>query len=594
MSDNFLNTSYADREKVKALGARWNPDQRKWYVPAGIELAPFSAWLPTGGQLTAHATANAGADHISGPESSIVPTRFAFSDASAGNELALAKRGITLSALLSGVSQAVASAYKTGVWTMVEVVDTRLNNGHVYIEISERTLDGTVRAQAKAVIWANNAPRILSEFERATGATVGPGIKLLVRARPVFKAQYGFSIEIDAIDSEYTLGDLEAKKRDIRTRLKQDGIFDANRLLPAPWDFNTVLVIAPDGAAGLGDFQAQAHRLQQFGICHFVYATSRFQGEGAAAEIRAAMLQALDALGASTGGLPDAVVLIRGGGAVNDLAWLNDLELARCICELAVPVFTGIGHERDSTVLDEVAHTKFDTPSKVIAGIEQVITRRVAEAKANFQSVTQKANRLTQGVRREVEQLDATMKSGASRQLALARQQSAQWMMEIRLGSAQSVKIAGNKALALVSETKQLASQQLFQAKQATPALMAEVTAEARQAVRAAKGETRAVLGSIAERAGMDLRLSRDAAERAMSDVGSSARQSIATATAQSEALMREVAGQGPDKTLARGFAIVRNAAGVPVTRAAGITANTTLDIQFRDGRLAAVATDNQ
>ena len=82
---------------------------------------------------------------------------------------------------------------------------------------------GNVLAKSNAIIWANTASRILPEFERATGATVGPGIKLLVRAKPVFKAQYGFSLEIDAIDSEYTLGDLEAKKRDIRTRLQRGG-----------------------------------------------------------------------------------------------------------------------------------------------------------------------------------------------------------------------------------------------------------------------------------------------------------------------------------------------------------------------------------
>lgn len=89
--------------------------------------------------------------------------------------------------------------------------------------------------------------------------------------------------------------------------------------------------------------------------------------------------------------IPDAVVIIRGGGAVNDLAWLNDYDLARCICDLAIPVFTGIGHERDSTVLDEVTHTKFDTPSKVIAGIEKVIRMRAQEAKEHFEEIAKMA-----------------------------------------------------------------------------------------------------------------------------------------------------------------------------------------------------------
>ena len=132
---------------------------------------------------------------------------------------------------------------------------------------------------------------------------------------------------------------------------------------------------------------------QQLGICRFVYVHARFQGEGAAANIRAALLKALDEWG---GDLPDAAVIIRGGGAVNDLAWLNDYELARCICEAPLPVLTGIGHERDSKVLDEVAHTKFDTPSKVIHGIEKVIRERVKEAREFFQMVTSTAQQMTQ------------------------------------------------------------------------------------------------------------------------------------------------------------------------------------------------------
>lgn len=194
---------------------------------------------------------------------------------------------------------------------MVEVVEARTKNGHVYLELSERTPDGSVLATARATLWATTANKILPEFERATGATIAPGIKLLVRAKPVFKAQYGFSIEIDAIDPEYTLGDLEARKREIRTRLQQEGIYDANKKLPSPWDFNAVLVVAPQGVAGLGDFQAEATRLERFGICRFVYATSRFQGEGAANEIKVALQSALEQWRDSGMPSPDARVCHR-------------------------------------------------------------------------------------------------------------------------------------------------------------------------------------------------------------------------------------------------------------------------------------------
>ena len=165
---------------------------------------------------------------------------------------------------------------------MVEVVELRTNGGHVFMGVSERDTGGSVLAKTSAVIWQSTANIILPKSERATGAQLAPGIKLLVRARPVFKPLHGFSIEVDAIDLEYTLGDLEVRKREIRERLQAEGAFAANRQLPAPWDFNAVLVVAPENGAGLGDFQAEASRLEEFGVCRFTYAYSRFQGEDAA------------------------------------------------------------------------------------------------------------------------------------------------------------------------------------------------------------------------------------------------------------------------------------------------------------------------
>jgi exodeoxyribonuclease VII large subunit len=103
-------------------------------------------------------------------------------------------RGVSLSQLRAGVERAVAQTYRDGVWTRVDVVNVNLRNKHVYLEVSERDESGAVIAQAHAAIWARTAERIIPEFERATGAQLAPGIKLLVQAKPVFQAQYGFSV----------------------------------------------------------------------------------------------------------------------------------------------------------------------------------------------------------------------------------------------------------------------------------------------------------------------------------------------------------------------------------------------------------------
>lgn len=353
MSLTYLNVPFKDKDAAKALGALWDNSTRQWYVPGGRDIALFQSWLSPGSTKSASASI--------GPLFPEAPTALT----------TVTPKGIPLSQLLGGVAQAVSSAYRKSVWTIVEVVQVKVHAGHVYLEVSERDGSGRVVAKAQAMIWATTAQQILPAFEQATGATLGPGIKLLVCARPVYKAQHGFSLEIEAVDPDYTLGELEARKREIRARLKAEGIFEKNKGLLAPWDYNRVLVVAPANGAGLGDFQKEAKRLQKHGLCAFTYAVSRFQGEGAAAEILAALKQALSQLPADA--QPDCVVIIRGGGAVNDLAYLNDYALARFLCICPMPVLTGIGHERDSTLLDEVAHTRYDTPSKVIAGIEQTI-----------------------------------------------------------------------------------------------------------------------------------------------------------------------------------------------------------------------------
>ena len=451
---------------------------------------------------------------------------------------------------------------------MVEVVEARTKNGHVYLELSERTPDGSVLATARATLWATTANKILPEFERATGATIAPGIKLLVRAKPVFKAQYGFSIEIDAIDPEYTLGDLEARKREIRTRLQQEGIYDANKKLPSPWDFNAVLVVAPQGVAGLGDFQAEATRLERFGICRFVYATSRFQGEGAANEIKVALQSALEQWRDSGMPSPDAIVIIRGGGAVNDLAWLNDYELAKVICTMKVPVLTGIGHERDNTILDEVSNIRFDTPSKVAAGIEQVIKRQVEETKANFALLTNFATRTINNANSRLDRDFAAIQSGAVRQVATAKQHSQ----------------------ALMSEVRHETHQQLSEAKREAPALFSEIRVEASNALKTARTLTATRLDVIRDRAAVDVLRSREAVKQEFGDMVTSARRAIADAKQSSQALVLEVTGQGPQKTLGRGFAIVRDEQGKPIASAAGAKPGVGMEIEFRDGRLAAQA----
>lgn len=546
----YLTTAFRDRDAVKGLGARWDPLRKRWFVPDGRDLAPFARWLPATPTPTEPVPGTAPVERDT-PRPTLPGS-------------ALPAKGVPLSMLLAGVAQAVAQAYRVGAWTLVEVSRVDARRGHVYLELAERDAAGQAVAQARAIVWAETAAILLPAFERATGAVLGPGLKLLVRARPTLHPLYGLSLVVDDIDPDYTLGDLEARKREIRTRLQAEGLFDRNRRLPAPWDYRAVLVVAPEGAAGLGDFRAEADRLQRTGACRFVYMHSRFQGDGAAAEVRDALTRGLQAWKIDHDATPDAVCVIRGGGAVNDLAWLNDYALARWICECPVPVHTGIGHERDETVLDEVAHTRFDTPSKVIAGIEAVMRRRTTEARSLCDTVRREAARLLHEARRRTQGQAEAVRHGAHRRL---RQ-------------------ASEHADALVHEVRHRAGGGIATARRALPLHLAQVRAEARRVLATADSAARTRRDAIARQARDDLRHLHEATTRDIAAIGRDARRAVAQARNTGDALVREITGQGPERTLARGFAIVR-AGGDPVTDALtlrAVPAGTPVEIQFHDG----------
>lgn len=374
------------------------------------------------------------------------------------------------------------------------MVNVNQRNRHVYLEVSERNESGAVIAQARAAIWARTAERIVPDFERASGAQLAPGIKLLVLARPVFKPQFGLSLEITGIDASYTVGDLEAQKRRIREQLKSEGIFERNRELPPPWNFSRVLVVAPQGAAGLGDFAAEADRLHAHHVCEFLYEHSRFQGAGAPAEILAALTTGFER--ASQGQL-DALIVIRGGGAVNDLAWLNDYELARFICLSAVPVLTGIGHERDSTVLDEVAHRSFDTPSKVIAGIEKQVAQRARDARQSYEAIAIQAGRQAERARMASGRLDTEVRASARSTLSSAKSETQSAMNQVQLAALGQVHEARRVAELSIRDVRDEARSGLQQSKLKVPAALASVKELSAAAVRSARSDIASSLPAV-------------------------------------------------------------------------------------------------
>ncbi|WP_180040390.1 exodeoxyribonuclease VII large subunit [Acinetobacter sp. YH12218] len=295
---------------------------------------------------------------------------------------------LTLSEYLSAVKEVIQLAFDDAVWVKAEIRNLNIKGGHYYLELAEKEQESDrVIASCKATIWKFTANKVVGKFERESGIELSRDLNVLVKVRAKFDPQYGFSVNIEEIDSSFTLGDLARRYQQILEKLTSEGLIHKNRNLPAPFDIQHVLVIAPENAAGLGDFKKDADALQHAGVCEFVYHAATFQGNTAAQSIRDALALGLRQWANDFQTAPDLIVIIRGGGAVNDLAYLNDYDLAALLSKRSVPIWVGIGHEKDRTILDEVAHRSFDTPSKVIGGIRNHIVERTQEVLEALQSI---------------------------------------------------------------------------------------------------------------------------------------------------------------------------------------------------------------
>ena len=276
---------------------------------------------------------------------------------------------ITLAQLSQRLSRALMSMPGLNdVWITAETSDLRSSGGHCYMELIQKDPDtATVVARSRAVIWANTYARLGAVFYAATGSRLRSDMKIMVRVTVNFHAAYGLSLIINDIDPDYTVGDLARKRNEILSRLKDEGLADFNASLPWPSVPGRVAIISARGAAGYGDFVKHLHNNPLGLRFDTELFTASLQGENTSASV----IAALESIMARVDDF-DCVVIIRGGGAVSDLASFDDYDLAANVAQFPLPIVVGIGHERDVTVLDFVANTRVKTPT---AAAEFLIAR---------------------------------------------------------------------------------------------------------------------------------------------------------------------------------------------------------------------------
>ena len=376
-------------------------------------------------------------------------------------EVSLEDTVLRLSDYLSAVEMVVKETFNHRVWVKAEIRNLSSKGGHYYFELAEKDDDGKVVASCRGNLWRFKAARVLAKFERATGMPLERDLTVLLKVSAGFHAQYGFSLTIEDIDPSYTLGDLARQYAEMVDRLTGEGLLHLNQQLPTPFDIEHVLVIAPEKAAGLGDFQADADRLASTGACQFHYHHATFQGNHAPSEIRQAIVSAQQQFQDTYQRLPDLLVIIRGGGAVGDLAYLNDYELAALVAEQPIPVWVGIGHERDKVILDEVAHTSFDTPSKVIAAIISHLAQLITQTLQYQAQIKQAAiQQLTMAEQKTSRQLSHIQSQTIGQLTALRKDSDYAWR-SIQQSAQRQVKQAARLTSNLRAQTQTLAYQQL-------------------------------------------------------------------------------------------------------------------------------------
>lgn len=281
-----------------------------------------------------------------------------------------------LNALVRGVIEQWATE-QGEVAVVAEIAEIRRGpTGHYYLKLVEKR-DREILAQLDAVIWAG-AARTVEQFRKTTGSIPKPGMQVLMWGRVTFHERYGLKFDIRVLDPTYTLGEMQRLKYEVIERLTRERLIDRNKKLPMPLVPQRIAVVASLDSAGYQDFCDQLAR-NAFGYGFRVTAyPALMQGDGAEPSIRDAFEQL-----AKHADQHDVVVLIRGGGSQVDLSCFDTYGVAHAIATSPLPVITGIGHERDETVADMVAHTRAKTPTaaaEVILNAVRTFEERVETA----------------------------------------------------------------------------------------------------------------------------------------------------------------------------------------------------------------------
>ncbi len=290
---------------------------------------------------------------------------------------------ITLLELNGRVKSTLQFEMPDAYWVQAEISSiSPSGQGHCYLELVQKDATGrNFLAKAKANIWRGTWLKLKPYFEAQTGETLKVGMKVLLQVTVTFHEVYGYSLVVQEIDPTYTMGDMARRRKEILEQLEKDGVIGLNRELEIPALPQRIAVISSATAAGWGDFRDQLAN----NIYGFRFYVKLFPAAMQGDDVERSVISALNAVALRRDDF-DVVIIIRGGGAVSELSCFDSYNLAFNIANFPLPVITGIGHERDDTVADVVAHTKVKTPTAAA----EFIINKVFDTASELENLTRR------------------------------------------------------------------------------------------------------------------------------------------------------------------------------------------------------------
>ena len=302
---------------------------------------------------------------------------------------------VTLFELNNLVREVISSTLSEEYWVEAELSEVHEVRGHCYMELIQKELfSNTPVAKASAKCWKNKWTLLHEKFEKVTREGLKPGMKVLLKVYADFHEAYGFAWIVTDINPEFTMGDMARKRQEIIDTLKREGVFELQKELVLPLFAQRIAVISSENAAGYGDFCHQlADNPQQLKFYTRLF-PAVMQGEG----VEESVIAALNSINENIEKF-DAVVIIRGGGATSDLSGFDTLRLAENVANFPIPIITGIGHDRDESIVDMVAHTKVKTPTAAAALLIDhlnLVLERLLDAQAELIAAVRHRSELEQ------------------------------------------------------------------------------------------------------------------------------------------------------------------------------------------------------